>query len=346
MTGPNAEHDPIREEALDWLLRVEAAPDAEEVRSALQAWRGQSPAHEKAWQRVAQVWRLARYLPPDYTERVRVTPASAPRPEPDTGSPRRDLPRDNGYRLGASGGRVLSRHRVAVGAALAACLLVVAAPVLQLQIEADYVTGAGETRQITLEDGSTLHLDAESAVAVDYEASRRTVRLLAGQAYFDVMFAPARPFVVPVAGLSVNVTGTGFAVGRGTASTSVAVQSGSVEVAMDKPDGERVRLTPGNRLTLTHETGAVTLSRVPPADVASWRDGRLMVDGVPLAELVEELDRYHRGVIWLRDMTLAERRITGVFNLADPVAALRAAAGTQDAEVTELTRYVVLVTKR
>ena len=64
MTGRNAAQDPIREEALDWLLRVEAAPDDAAVQSALQAWRRRNPAHERAWQSVAQVWRLAGDLPP------------------------------------------------------------------------------------------------------------------------------------------------------------------------------------------------------------------------------------------------------------------------------------------
>jgi len=349
MTGRNAEHNPIQEEALDWLLRVEAAPDDGAVRSALQAWRRQSPAHESAWQTVTQVWRLAGDLPPDYADQVRATPAFGPTFKPDGAADRRRLPRGNGYRRAASGRRVPARRRFAMGAAVAAfvaCLLLFVAPALQLRVEADYVTGVGETRRITLDDGSTLHLDAESAVAVDYGPSRRTVRLLTGQAFFEVVSAPARPFTVPAKGLSVTVTGTRFAVGHGAVGTSVAVQSGSVEVAVEGAGGEHARLVPGDRLAVTNETGDVARNRISPADVASWRSGRLVIEGMPLAELVEELDRYRRGVIWLRDAGLADRRITGVFNLDDPIAALRAAAGTQNAQVTAFTPYVLVVTEK
>ena len=65
---------------------------------------------------------------------------------------------------------------------------------------------------------------------------------------------------------------------------------------------------------------------------------------MPLAELVNQLDRYYPGIILLRDEALAARRVTGLFNLGNPVAALKTAASTQRAEVTEFGPYLLLVT--
>ena len=337
MTGRDAEQDPIREAALDWLLGIEAAPDDSALRAAALAWRQEDPAHETAWRSVTRAWRLAGDLSPDYAERTLRARPSKPSP-------------DSSLRPPASGRRPVSPLRrvalAATGAALAACLAVFALEPLRLSLEADYTTGVGETRRIVLNDGSAVYLDAETAVAVDYGPARRSVRLLSGQAFFEVASAPERPFTVPADGLSVTVTGTSFAVGRGVAETSVAVQSGTVEVALNTPDGEPARLVRGDRLSLTRESGDVAMSRVDPDEVASWRSGRLSVDGMPLSDLVEALDRYHRGVIWLRDAELASRRVTGVFNLQDPVGALTAAAKTQDAEVTVVTPYLVIVTAR
>ena len=303
MTGSDAEHDPIREEALDWLLKVEAAPDDEDLKSALAAWRGTSEQHERAYRSVARMWRLAGDLAPD--------PA---RPAPE-----------RPQRVARSR---RSRPMAVAAAALAACLTIYAAPQILLYMEADHMTGVGELRKVRLEDGSTLHLDAESAVAVSFGPARRSVTLLAGQAYFDVVRTPSRPFQVAANGLSVTVKGTRFA----------------VEVAPSRARRSLFRLAPGNRLRMARATGAVTRTEVSPADVASWRDGQLVVDGVPLAEVVERLDRHHRGVIWLHGAALAERRITGVFNLSDPVAALRAAASTQGARVRQLTPYLLVIT--
>jgi transmembrane sensor len=139
------------------------------------------------------------------------------------------------------------------------------------------------------------------------------------------------------------VTGTAFAVGNEPDGTALAVQSGAVTVALGR---EAVRLVAGDRLSVARATGAVARSTVTPADVARWRTGRLVVDGVPLAELVAQLRRHHRGLIWLNGAALAERRITGVFTLSDPVTALKAAAATQGAEVIALTPYLVIVTPR
>ena len=319
MTGRDAEHDPIREEALDWLLKVEAAPDDEDLKSALAAWRGTSEQHERAYRSVARMWRLAGELAPD--------PA---RPAPE-----------RPQRVARSR---RSRPMAVAAAALAACLTIYAAPQILLYMEADHMTGVGELRKVRLEDGSTLHLDAESAVAVSFGPARRSVTLLAGQAYFDVVRTPSRPFQVAADGLSVTVKGTRFAVEAGRSSVSVAVKAGAVEVAPSRARRGLFRLAPGNRLRMARATGAVTRTEVSPADVASWRDGQLVVDGVPLAEVVERLDRHHRGVIWLHGAALAERRITGVFNLSDPVAALRAAASTQGARVRQLTPYLLVIT--
>lgn len=322
MSGSDARHDPIREEALDWLLRVEDAPNDETLHAGLAAWRARSDAHEAAYRSVARVWRLAEELPRDHTQ-----DAAAARPRARRGVVR--------FAVAAS-----------VVAALAACLLMIFAPGLWLRLDADYATDTGEVREVALDDGSRIHLDAESAVAVDYGPGQRSVRLLAGRAFFEVTAAPERPFVVETEGLRVTVTGTAFAVGTAPDSESVAVQSGSVAVSAGGAGAPEARLQGGDRLTLSHAAGSVRRGRVAPGDVASWRGGRLVVDGMPLAELVEEIDRHQRGVIWLRDPALGRRPVTGVFDLSNPRAALEAAAAAQRAQVTALTPYLLIVDGR
>jgi transmembrane sensor len=349
MTGSDTEHNPIQEQAIDWLLKIEAAPDGTVLRAALAAWRERSPAHEQAYRSVTRVWRLAGDLPAVDAERAKASPAPTPALTPATRTRRRQNVRPaSGIPAGNRPSTPRRRTAIAVmAAALAACLGIVLAsvlvPAVQLRIAADHITGVGEIREIVLGDASRLHLDGASAVAVRYGPAERTVRLLAGQAFFDVAPDPTRPFIVHVDGFTVTVTGTAFAVGNEPDGTALAVQSGAVTVALGR---EAVRLVAGDRLSVARATGAVARSTVTPADVARWRTGRLVVDGVPLAELVAQLRRHHRGLIWLNGAALAERRITGVFTLSDPVTALKAAAATQGAEVIALTPYLVIVTPR
>ncbi|MFJ4056595.1 FecR domain-containing protein [Pseudomonas sp. NPDC089743] len=73
-----------------------------------------------------------------------------------------------------------------LGAAVAACLIVVVAPSLSLRLQADYRTTQGGTRDATLADGSVVQLDSDTAIAVDYSGDHRDVKLLTGQAFFEV----------------------------------------------------------------------------------------------------------------------------------------------------------------
>lgn len=315
--------DPVREEAIDWLLKVEAAPDDRSLRAGLADWRAQSAAHERAYRSVARMWRVAGSVPSGSME-ARIARRTA--------RPRRLSPR----RIAAA----------VAGLGIAACLLLAVAPRALVKLNADHATDTGERRAVALRDGSALFLDAESAVSVDFDSERRAVRLLSGQAYFDVARAAGRPFTVGTDALVVTVRGTGFAVRSEDASLSVTVAEGKVEVTPRAAPGRSVFLGPGDRLRLDRATGAIAMSRVSPKDVASWRDGQLVADGIPFNDLVERIGRYHPGMVLIPDDRLAARRITGVFNLGDPASALRAAADTQSARVTEITPYLLLIRPR
>lgn len=336
MTGSDSEHDPILEEAMDWLLRLEAAPHDRAVQEELAAWRGRSAAHDQAYRRVTRMWRLAGDLPSDYAEREDFTgPLSRSRPAAG-GRPAR----------GSRATKSRFRRPVAVAgfaAVLAACLVLLLHPSLLFRLQADHATGVAETRSIVLDDGSRLQLAAESAIAVGFDGGQRRVTLIAGQAFFDVAHEPERPFTVEAEGLAVTVTGTAFAVGLNRERVSVAVAAGAVEVVSADDGAAAYRLVPGDRLTMASATDDISRARVALADIAAWRRGQMIVAARPLADVIEEIGRYHRGAILLEDAALGERRITGVFSLQNPIAALEAAAGTQGAEVAQFTPYVLVV---
>lgn len=150
-----------------------------------------------------------------------------------------------------------------------------------------------------LPDGSQIELDAQTALAASYYRNRRQLSLSAGAAYFDVMRDTERPFVVDIGPVRVTVLGTRFAVERLGERVRIDVESGRVEVtptdaaqALQRP---RVVLTAGTTLlvnaegeqTITHRAAATMATAAP------WREGRLSFDGVPLADILERLSRYH-----------------------------------------------------
>ncbi|MCO3276273.1 DUF4880 domain-containing protein [Pseudomonas aeruginosa] len=155
---------------------------------------------------------------------------------------------------------------------------------------ADHATGKGEVRILRLVDGSEVELDAQSAIDVAYDSRERRVRLLEGSAIFRA--APraereTRPFVVESAGGSTRALGTRFLVSRNA--------EGGVEAPL------------GGRLD----------------DLTSWRRGLLVFDEQPLGEVVARLNRYRPGHLLVAPGALAQRRVSGVFRVADLEASLQ-----------------------
>jgi len=322
MTGDPTDDD-LLAEAVDWRMRIDAAPADGALRSALDSWLAISPAHRSAWRDVDRLTRVAGALPADYADPQGRVLAARRAPRRRTGGPR-------------------LRRAAFAALALAACLAFVFLPTLQLWLAADHRTATAELRSVTLDDGTIVSLDAASAVAVRYGASRREVVLLSGRAFFEVVPAADRPFVVLVDNATVTVTGTAFDVRSSALATSVAVQSGTVEVALDH-GRQAVVLTRGQRLDIDRKSDRVARADIAPGDVASWRNRRLVVDSATVAEVVEELGRYYPGIVLIRDQALGERLVSGVFDLRHPVEALQAAVRTHDGSVTRITPYVVVV---
>jgi transmembrane sensor len=319
MTGDPTDDD-LLAEAVDWRLRIEAAPADRALRAALDAWLARSDAHRSAWRDVERLARVADALPADYAgPRGRVLGTTERRPWPTV------------------------RKAAFAAVALAACLAFLFLPTVQLLLMSDHRTGTAELRGITLEDGSVVSLDAESAIAVRYSAGRREVALLSGRAFFGIVPGPDRPFVVIAGDATVTVVGTAFDVASSADSLSVAVQSGTVAVALDKDGSPAATLARGDRLEVDRKSGRFARSDVAPADVAAWREHRLIVDKATVAQVVEELGRHYAGVIVLRDRTLADRRVSGVFDLRQPIEALQAAVRTHDGSVTRITPYLVVI---
>ncbi len=123
------------------------------------------------------------------------------------------------------------RWLVPAAAAVAACLaLALAYEPLWLLWRADFRTATGELRTVTLPDGSRAHMNADTALALDYGGDRRRLSLLAGEAWFEVEPDPSRPFVVEAAGAEIAARGTAFDIATDKISTEVTVTEHAVEV--------------------------------------------------------------------------------------------------------------------
>ncbi len=314
---PHTDREQHISEAMDWLLRLQDDPANTDLHRQHQAWLDAGPGHVEAWRHARQTWRLLRAAPEG-----REQPVPAPSPTPN-------------------------RQRLlrAVGAvAVAACLLLAVGPTALLHWQADHITGTAVNQTLTLADGSTIHLGADSALSTDFDTGTRTVTLLRGEAFFDVTPDPGRPFVVHARDLDVTVLGTRFNVAIGGLSDTVSVASGKVRVEQTGSSSPRLlgQLQPGEQISLFHD-GTLERSTLATEDVAGWRGNRLFVNGATVADVVATLQRYHRGHIFLADKTLATKRVTGVYDLSTPDQALDNLIATHQGHLLSLSPLLRII---
>lgn len=330
----------LLDEAADWLLRLREAAGDPCVQDDFGAWLSRSSEHRAAWHRVRESWHLVGEGTPVYEHVWR--PQSMQAPSSGAGE---------GSRV-SSGNRLrVTRRRwrwaapvSAIG--LAACLLIAAVPSLLVRLEADHLTTTAQSRLITLEDGTTVYLAADSAIKTDFSASRRQVRLLAGEAFFDVIRNPGRPFVVDASGVKVEVTGTAFDVRLSSSATQVELARGAVGVSFDALQGASPAvLAPGQMLVVDRKSGTMVRSDIAPEDIGAWREGRLFVNDATISAVVEQIQRYHAAWIAVPDVTLAQQTVTGLYDLRDPDRALRALVQPHGGKVREVSRFARIVSR-
>lgn len=311
----------IEQDAWLWLGRLQGQP-GDNVQMAFEQWLAAAPEHVDTFVRMQSLWHLSRPAAQHLAEEEAAVLQQYLRSPPSR------------------------RPYWASALALAACLLLVVwgggwQPLRWVDdLGADVVSAPGQVRSVTLSDGSTVVLDADSAIAVEYGAGERHVELRRGAAYFSVVPGDI-PFTVAAAGGEARVLGTRFEVRRLDDGAQVSVMQGRVAVRGGPADTARV-LTAGQQLSFADGVSG-TLQSVDAYGVASWRDGRLSFYRAPLGEVVAELRRYYPGRIVLLSDELREQRVSGSFASQNPQAildALQAVVGFEQHNV--LGRLIIL----
>lgn len=294
-----------------WLMRRDGDHSARDE-AEFEAWLAADPRHPLAYTETERLW-SAIGLP---------------------------LARARDTRAAASTGRRPGRMAIG-GMALAAGLAVaVVAPGLIADFGADIVTGRGETAERRLPDGSTVRVAADTALDVDFAGTARRVAIRRGEAYFDVLPDPDRPFIVDGGAARVRVTGTAFNVERAERRASVVVARGSVEVSL--PDGSATEsLTPGERVD-ARDGGLGSAETVDLDMELGWMSGRIAFSQQPLGDVVAALQRQTDARIALRG-DLSGRLVSGSFPLSDVDANLDALAAAVDARVLRVTPWLRVV---
>jgi transmembrane sensor len=306
-----------------WVLLNEGEPTAAD-RRAFAEWATRSPERVSAFLQAAQLTQVlssqgTKWPDTSVEELIRAAEASrheAARLGPAQGDLRahEPSPRESSRRFPSLVARL---------AAVAAVVIATVATGLYFYSRPERLeTAIGEQRSIVLSDGSLVTLNTASAVEVRFAGDRRRVTLLAGEALFNVVHDPRRPFDVIAGETTARAIGTRFNVDRRANATTVTVVEGRVAVFASSAESpqqadDSVSLVAGERVTRSSErAGEVAAANVGTA--IAWTERKLIFEHRPLAEVAAEFNRYNRRVIEIRGDGLRSQEVTGVFRADDP----------------------------
>jgi transmembrane sensor len=216
-----------------------------------------------------------------------------------------------------------ARRRWAVPAALAASLIVALVAVRLGAVNelspltAVFATRADEQREVVLADNSVVHLDVGSEISVEVSGAARQITLVRGRALFDVAKDPERPFTVSAGVTRTTALGTKFQVHNGSERVVVVLAEGSVAVTTGEGAAWEERLAPGEQISFEGRHSIPVKRSVDTYMATSWSRGRLVFRGTPLAEAIEEVNRYSTRKLRLADPSLATLPVGGNFIAGD-----------------------------
>jgi transmembrane sensor len=210
-----------------------------------------------------------------------------------------------------------------------------------------YHTHTGEVRNVVLPDGSVVGLDTQTELEWVGSPSDRRVRLIRGEAYFQVIHDASRPFRILLAHSQVQVLGTRFDVYQmADGDVRVSVMSGAVAVeALD--DGQGVpswsrRLTSGQQIEYSPVGLVADIHSIVAPKVIRWREGMMETQGEPLKDFVSDISRYTTERIVIADPRAATQQVGGAFSVRNVDATLDRLSHIAPVTVTHEQDEVVL----
>ena len=303
--------DAVSHQASVWFALMHGGSPTQAERDELAQWISADPQHAQAYAQLEGLWAASAMLAPPSRPAASAT---------------------------------LSRRRF-VGLGVAACTAAVVTGATSLWLKgmsspfADLHTSVGERRTVQLPDGSAVELAGNTALNVDFSAGRRFMELLQGEAFFTIVPGSAGDLTVSTQAGRVVAEKGEFCLSCEGATAMLAVSRHTVRVITadqqtDLSEGLSMRFS-------ANHAGAIQHAELD--QVLAWRSGRLVFFDTPLISVVNELQRWREGKIFIPDKQLAARRVSLILNLNRPDQMLAVLSKALSVRTTRYTDLVTLI---
>lgn len=322
--------NPVFEQACDWFLKLNNSAD-ETLLNDFQAWLDQDPNNEAAYLEVLSMWQSLDDIDSGFLEPAEVM---VRQPTPNERSATATEPLQKAR-------PVSYLRRFTQTAALAACAALIAflTPGYLWQ-PADYSTATAEQRVIELDDGSRLHLSAQSAVNIDYSSGARDIELLYGEAFFEVAKDLQRPFRVRSDTQTVQALGTAFNIRMLDKQIQTTLTEGRIKV--DLAEQASLFIDAGQRI----EWAGADEYQIQQGDYPywpGWKRNIVRLDRMPVRDVVQLLNRHYTPVFRLVNPESGDKTLQGTLPLNNLKMVKKVLQSTADLQLSEFSEQLILI---
>jgi len=173
-------------------------------------------------------------------------------------------------------------------------------------VASEYAVLKGETKMVELLDGTKVHLNADSKLAVlnDFNEAERRVKLT-GEAFFEVAKNKEVPFLIETGDVTTRVVGTAFNLTAYPDKNKVEINVTEGIVEFSDKD-EKVRLTAQKAANFDTKTGKILQIPFQQSELA-WQEGGLVFKNESFASILKDLERKYD--VTIEDKSGSESRM-------------------------------------
>ena len=179
---------------------------------------------------------------------------------------------------------------------------------------------AGQRVQLTLQDGTSVWLNAQSTLTFPAHFTEKTRRVtVSGEAYFEVAKDNKKPFIVSTQDLEMKVLGTQFNVYSYQEADYISTDlvEGSLMVYNKESPHVSVTLKPNEQIVV--KDGKMIVGDIRNADYFLWKDGIYTFKNERLLDIIEKLQLYYDVKIIVKDPEIFDVYYTGKFRQRDGI---------------------------
>lgn len=310
-------HDPLNE-AVQWYVKLTSEDSTEDDRQSWIVWLDKSHVNKEAWDGLTHSLSKFKSIPPSLGMTV--------------------LNRKQGAE---NLGRRTSLKNMALLLAFGTPAIYFLRELVISQFVYDYVTEIGERKTFTLPDGTVITLNTNTAVSVDISRSTRNITLHTGEMLVSTGHSTGFPepitiktsfgFVMPI--------GTKFSVREFDGFSQVALLEGKLKIS--PLNLSKFTYLEKNQLVNVYKEYVSEKNTFYLTDTM-WAEGYIIVDNIPLEQLIDELSRYYRGIL-ICDSTVKKLKVSGTYSVDDVNGSLQTLAHNFPVSIQSISRFIVMI---